>query len=497
MYNVQQWRTLSSLLEAVYIQTREQQIANAPNEPRWAQLEEDQKDSLIASSRDNLTFYGRSLTMWILGHGLDTDETKLYYRNNRLDTIVKIAYIHAIDAATRADNSEANVYACTTVDIPNLKISVNLDGYITGASYTEMPVAKHAGKLLLEMMTTTKITKENIDYARDRYARQIREYDNEERQRVGQGIEQLMKTRPVQHEDTIKQQFEVLESQITNNLVARTWGYEIEIPDAKGVEAPEGVQKGEDGSLRSYTGADECECDCDDCLYHECDCDFCETGSDSPDHCGNSTCNDCDSAEYRTIGGVQRMQHGSMFKLCKDLAEVEAELNDSAGTHIHVYAQDLTTRQVGHVMAAYTWLDSILRPIAGRKNVNYAREVSVRVIGAALRKNNPILSQDKPVEVNCLHLFNDRGTIEFRQMDCNANATRITAWAWLVRGFVTAAKRGATLTDYTKCTDLNDVIAVLKRFNVEPNNEHPEQIIYGSKHDRNLVAPLIIRHRNS
>jgi hypothetical protein len=122
-------------------------------------------------------------------------------------------------------------------------------------------------------------------------------------------------------------------------------------------------------------------------------------------------------------------------------------------------------------------------------------EVPVKYIARALRKTEPQLSLDKPREVNTMHLFNGRGTIEFRQMDCNANAKRITAWAWLVRGFVTAAKRGATMSDYRKCKDLNDVVAVFKRFKVEPNNEHPEQLIYGSKNDADLVAPFLKQHQ--
>lgn len=447
-------------------------------------------------SQDNLTIFGRNMTMWMLTHELDTDGIRLHFRNNRLDTIVKLAYMHAIDKKTREHiASGSEVYACTTVDVTQLKITINFDGYISGNTFENKPIDQHPMMILLNIMETAKIDKEDIEYARARYNSQMISYNSEERDRVGKGIATLLEMKPMVHQSTIDEQFKILEEQMQNNLVARTWGFEIEIPDCKGVEAPNGIEKGDDGSLRSYEGSDDCECDCDDCSYHDCDCDWCDNRNTDPDHCGNSACASCESAEYRSTGGIQRMEHAGMFKLCADLKEKDAELNDSAGTHIHVYAQDLTTHQVGQVMAVYTWLDTILRPIAGRKNVNYAREVSVRYIKAALRKNDPRIPTEKSLEVNTMHLFNGRGTIEFRQMDCNANAKRITAWAWIVRGLVTASKRGATITDYTKCKDLNDVVAVLKKFNVEPGNEHPEQLIFGSKNDKDLVAPMLVTHK--
>jgi predicted DNA-binding protein YlxM (UPF0122 family) len=496
---IKQYREKAAVLEALYRSARSVEEAQTTDH-RWQSMETEIKDSMmnaINGGGDNpvyLTSYGRSLILSLVGNDISAKEIAEHVKTNRLDSILKWAYLEAVNDATRnQDNSEA--YGCVSVDMNSMTVTINIDGYITGHPKSDKPISQHPTVIILDIMYRAQITKENVAAARMRHVRQMAVFDTELKAQEGVGIAGVLAHRPQADKEIIKAQFAELEDKITNNLVARTWGFEIEIPDAKGVEAPAGVQKGDDGSLRSYNGSDDCECDCGDCSYHDCDCDWCDNRNTDPDHCGSESCADCDSAEYRTTGGVQRMQHAGMFKLCKELDEEGAELNDSAGTHIHVYAQDLTTRQVGQVLAAYTFLDHIIRPIAGRKNVNYAMEVPIKYIARALRKTEPQLSLDKPREVNTMHLFNGRGTIEFRQMDCNANAKRITAWAWLVRGFVTAAKRGATMSDYRKCKDLNDVVAVFKRFKIEPNNENPEQIIYGSKNDADLVAPFLKQHQ--
>lgn len=268
----------------------------------------------------------------------------------------------------------------------------------------------------------------------------------------------------------------------SNGLVARTWGFEVEVPDAKGVDAPNGVDKGEDGSLRSYETSD-CECDCDDCTYHECDCDYCDNRRDGDDHCGGSSCATADSAEFRTTGGLQRIISPALYKLCSDLNEVDAEKNDSAGTHIHVYAKDLTTNQIGQVLASYKRLEPLMAKICGRADVNYARNIPMEYVRAALKKRGATINTDKPRAINIGHLTNNRGTVEFRQMDCNLDANRMTLWAWICRAFVTSAKRGMTFKDVLNVTDLVSLIEVFAKFNVLLHDENPEQIVYGSKTD--------------
>lgn len=355
---------------------------------------------------------------------------------------------------------------------------------------------EHTLYKLMKAFSEITISKDALKFAISEEKAWANNHSANEKKNAKNGIAQVLtEARPkVGNEAIIEAQMEQLGTQIKNGLAARTWGFEIEVPDCKGVKAPNGIEKGDDGSLRSENGVENCECDCDDCYYHECDCEHCETGSSDPDHCGNDSCSSAESAEYRTTGGIQRMVHAGMNKLCADLNEENAEMNDSAGTHIHVFAADLNMQQIGHVLASYVWLSDILSVVAGRRNVNYARDFAPEHVQQALRRNNASLYLEKPRSMNMIPLFSTRGTIEFRQMDCNLNAERITLWAWLVRGLVTAAKRGAKLGAYRKVTDLQGIVDVLAKYNVFLDNETPENIVYGSKTDEELFdRSLLVR----
>lgn len=308
------------------------------------------------------------------------------------------------------------------------------------------------------------------------------------------GIAKLFQAAPAVSGTLIESQLTNAIKQLenTNGLTARTWGFEIEVPDACGVEpvSGSGIEKGEDGSLRSYN-SDSCECDCSSCRYHDCNCDNCDDQNDSPEHdCGYSECSQADMAEFRTTGAIQRLKHSGMYDLLKKLNDVDAEMNDTAGTHIHVWAQDLTTNQVGQVMAIYKYTESIMSVIAGRFNVNYAGEMQSGDIALALSRKNPQLRAVKPRAVNVTHLLGGRGTLEFRQMDCNLDANRITIWAWLVRGLVEVVKRGATLQSFMKVTDLDSMIDVYSSYKYTIQNENPGEIIPGSRVDTNLVKTV-------
>jgi hypothetical protein len=348
---------------------------------------------------------------------------------------------------------------------------------------------------MLKQLSVIEITRENLirgistynDWLAS-YSRQLR--NNSIPEAKNTGIEKVFEQAPKPEAELILAQLdEAIKLLPSNGLTARTWGFEIEVPDAKNVTPRfnSGIEKGEDGSLRSYEGNDECECGCSDCVFHSCDCDNCTDYNDDPSHCGDSDCQTADMAEFRTVGGVQRAHHNGMYQLCKELNENNAEMNDTAGTHIHVYAQDLTTHQVGQVMAIYKYIEGIVSPIAGRYNVNYAGKVRTDHVAAALKRKDPKLNNVKQVAVNVMHLLGGRGTIEFRQMDCNLNANKITFWAWLVRGLVETAKRGASLKDFKKVQDLNDVIDVLGKFEFFIQNENPGDVIFGSKSDQMLV----------
>lgn len=272
----------------------------------------------------------------------------------------------------------------------------------------------------------------------------------------------------------------------SNGLTARTWGFEVEIADCKGVEPPFGIEKGEDGSLRSYEASDDCDCDCDDCTYHECNCDWCENNNTDPDHCGSSYCTNAEPAEFKSKNGISRLQHAGLFKLCKELDEVYAEVNDTCGVHIHVYAQDLDSKQVAQVLASYKWVENIMSAVAGRSDVNYAKAIPMKYVQSALKGNG--IPQDKPVAVNLTHVINgERGTIEFRQLAGTYDAERITMWAWTVRGFVECAKRGMKFNDFINVTTFNGIIEVFAKYNYFLHDEGPQRLIPGGMRDNHYI----------
>jgi len=270
-----------------------------------------------------------------------------------------------------------------------------------------------------------------------------------------------------------------------NALTSRTWGFELEIADAKNVRPVFGIEKGEDGSLRSYESDSDCECDCNDCCYHDCDCDHCDNRNTDPEHCGGRHCANADMAEFRSVRGISRCKHYGLNKLCKNLVDENAEVNDTCGLHIHVYAADLEPKQVGHVLACYHWISKMIVSIAGREDTEYARHLSINEIKNGIKHGK--ISGIKMKSVNTMHLNSDRGTIEFRQMEGTLDYKKITVWAWLVRGLVTCAQRGMTLGSLIKTKNLEEVISVMNKYNYSLSDENPYEIIPGGRQDNDFI----------
>jgi hypothetical protein len=416
-----------------------------------------------------------------------------WLKRNRLDYIVWSAFVYEIK--NMLDTPSGNLHEfpmattsnCEAINVERWRYAILSNHYSTFKNNLRGCGIWKA----LEALSSAKIHQHSYTQAIRSYTEKMSKLSQFVTNNKMTGLHAIFEGRPtIEHDEkaAVREAAIKLFDEIQNSLSCRTWGFEIEVPDAKGVEAPYGVEKGTDGSLRSDSNSD-CECDCNDCAYHECNCDNCEYGSDDPDHCGNDECSGADMAEYRSTGGIQRVLHAGMIKLCDDLVAEDAEINSSAGTHIHVYAQDLTTNQVGQVLAIYHWLYNIVfTPIAGRLDNQYAMPLRVEDISNALRKSNPVLRPQKPLVVNVSNLINSsRGTIEFRQQNCNLNSKRISVWAWLVRGLVEIAKRGATFGDFKKCESLDDVIKVYAKYNFTVKSENPGLLIPGSKSDLGKV----------
>jgi hypothetical protein len=429
---------------------------------------------------------------------MDQDDAKAMLeklQSNRLLAIIWSAYNRAVSTADAQHPYDIPLYQSagfqrlqTNQSQPRVTMNVdNEDGTTTTAVHYKLMWA-------LEILRDAEITKNDITHAVAVYNEYVDYYTRNANPRksgsnFGKVVLNIRGTEGV-NGATIREEIKELELPKSNWLAGRTWGFEIEVPDAKGVEVTPGtgIEKGEDGSLRSFESSDDCECDCDDCTYHECDCDYCESQNDSPDHCGNSYCAQCDSAEYRSTGGIVKGKHAAMIKLCEELEANGAEINDTAGVHIHVYARDLNMQQVGQVVATYAVIENVLTHIAGRRGVGYAQVIPAETVAGAISSKNPKLSDAKPFAVNLMHLKNDRGTIEFRQMEGNIDWQRITKWAAIVRGIVTVAKRGAKFHDYKNITTLQGILDVFKKFDYEIGNENPDEVIYGSRADKPLTT---------
>ena len=341
-----------------------------------------------------------------------------------------------------------------------------------------------------------KLSKEDLRRARLHYDDTIENLINQRNRLSKQnsepkGLEAYLSRKPKvsvnasEYEEQIETAFAAMPG---NAITSRTWGFELEIADAKGVEPTFNIDKGEDGSLRSYLATNDCECDCSDCVYHSCDCDFCDSQNDDPDHCEGRSCSSADMAEFRSKNGISRLKHAGLHKLCTALENEDAEVNDTCGVHIHVYGADLSTAAVAQLLATYKWIENIVYPIAGRENVNYAMHIPVDRIKSALKG---VISYNKPEAINVTNIVaSSRGTIEFRQMEGNYDFKRITVWAWLVRGLVEVAKRGAKFSDFKDVTDLNSIIEVLGKFKYFLHDEGAQMLIPGGINDNRHITTV-------
>lgn len=263
----------------------------------------------------------------------------------------------------------------------------------------------------------------------------------------------------------------------------RTWGFEIETPEADGVREraldylkslnPENSWSSahtqlseclvwkQDGSVESADGNNECECDCRACTYHECNCDNCQDYNDSPEHdCGSSDCyNAGEYQEITSLGGLTG-SHPIALDILYHADLMSAEINDTCGLHIHLGSADLTPRQVADTIRAYRALGQILDTIAGRANGYYCQKNTDEEATNTARG----YGTDKYREVNTAPHFSQHRsaqTIEFRQHAGTNDTAEIRAWAMLLIKITEYAKRGQGIYWLTKCQTLGEALKAL------------------------------------
>lgn len=297
--------------------------------------------------------------------------------------------------------------------------------------------------------------------------------------------------------EVIEEQIQQAQTKLSDSLVGRTWGWEVEAPNPGDFTSIPGVEAGSDGSVESFEASDEdCSCDCRDCTYHSCDCDNCDQYNEDVEHCRDSDCYQCRSYEFRTVGGVTRALHPGLKNLLGQISDTEK--NETAGTHIHVYARDLSAFQIGVALGGYALTQKVWDVLAGRNAEDdqrcrtYANVLPAEDIAETLRTKK-LRSVGKFTAVNTLHVTSDRGTLEFRQMDCNFDFNRISLMAFMVRGLVEVAKRGATIAEFIHITDLNGLIKLYNQYGYTFGKES-ETIDnpHGSRYNQSRTAPQLV-----
>jgi hypothetical protein len=249
----------------------------------------------------------------------------------------------------------------------------------------------------------------------------------------------------------------------------RTWGFEIETPNADTVYGNttgtefEVLRFTPDGSVKNEDGFSECSCDCRDCSYHECDCDNCDRYNDSPEHdCGSRYCASLgDYQEITSIGGLDTT-HPTALTLLDENGLQDCTVNESCGLHIHIGSADLSPVQVANVVRAYRLIANILEPIAGRRGVYYAEDNTEQDVRLAHEERGTEKYRAVNTRTHFSPAFGRAKTIEFRQHEGTTDTARVRAWAYLLVRLVEFAKTGTGLYWLAKAKDLDEVLQVIR-----------------------------------
>jgi hypothetical protein len=421
----------------------------------------------VAMSKVGLKFAEKDKISMYASNGITfffhTDALGTYMQDghkNRLLTICNIAFIKGlVNSVQNAGDRDQSLI----VREYGSKTGLSVDGF---NSYRRML------KVVVDLKLDTESIKKAIEVYNENVANVDHQRKLENKKDLSTGISKLIgisRETPVDKE-IVEAQIQVWQSEIENTITARTWGWEVEAPNPdKSTRVPAGVEAGSDGSVESYeSDHDDCECDCSDCTYHECDCDNCDNRNDDPEHCGDDEyCVSGNPTEYRTVGGLIRSQHPGLKELLDQISD--SEKNETAGTHIHVYAADLNAKQIAVVLAGYAITQNVWDVIAGRNTMDdprcktYAGELPGSEISVSF-KEDKLRHVGKFYAVNTYNVTTERGTLEFRQMDCNFDFNRITLMAWMARGLVEIAKRGAKVSDFVGIKDINGFVELYAKF---------------------------------
>lgn len=263
-----------------------------------------------------------------------------------------------------------------------------------------------------------------------------------------------IQTTPRQDDD-IRLEFAELSSALRfmeSITLSRTWGFEIETPDADRLHNDanrqdlEVIEFHQDPSVSNdgNSWGDTCDCDCSSCVYHECDCPTCEDTNTDPDHdCGGGACY-TSSGEYQeivSIGGLDST-HPKALETVERLGLRNCEITPECGLHIHVSSADLSALQVAKLLTVWRLVAHVLDPIAGhdRKTNRFCQDHNEHHEAQTRRGE----ATDRYLTWNTQSHFNPAfgrpQTLELRKHEGTNDPHRVRAWAWLAVGMVEFAK---------------------------------------------------------
>lgn len=269
-----------------------------------------------------------------------------------------------------------------------------------------------------------------------------------------------------------------------NDKLVRRWGFEAEHPainDARREASYWQTAPFEfvsDGSVPNEQ--EDCECDCEDCEYHDCNCDNCERSGWDPDHCSSSYCygvNELSTAEPILTAWNSKLD--PMLEVCKD-AEESSYYNDPTGKswagHLHVEARDLTARQVVTALQVFNklmslapewvngWQDSYntdtatperLREWQSGKGFSLPRSMAVTAYNLGNRH------QPQPYEIGQTPY--GKTTIEFRSFRTTFDSDLIRVRGAIARAVVEYGKRNELgLYWVARCQTFAEVLEVIE-----------------------------------
>lgn len=265
---------------------------------------------------------------------------------------------------------------------------------------------------------------------------------------------------------------------------SRRWGIEVETGAGRNLRpSPAGWEYKDDGSLESAYGDTYIHPnDCDEAWAHDVsshmdwittpgghehqvfnaddyidprDCDYCGGDEDWGDD------DDCVEA----VSPILTSFHSrGLEQICEDLEPHPT--TTSAGIHVHVEANDLTSDQLRTLLFAYDQVEHIIEESYRREERGYCRRRSARELLAMLRGNSPDMPRgERYVTVN-LNSLNYHGTVEFRAMGPVYNYDYLIRWAMFCREMVNAATKTRP-GHWTKVRTWDDLTAMLNQYGVE------------------------------